>query len=128
MAYDEHLAERVRQELHADPAFGERKMFGGLCFMLHGNMCAGVVGERLMLRLGEPATEQALEHAHVSPMDFTGKPMKGMVYVDQDGLQGAALTRWIEQAASFARSLPAKGSKSVARTPQSPGSTGASDR
>jgi TfoX/Sxy family transcriptional regulator of competence genes len=52
MAYDARLAERVREELQADPGFSERKMFGGLCFMLHGNMCAGVVGDRLMLRLG----------------------------------------------------------------------------
>src|SRR5579871_5196363 len=111
MAYDELLAERVREELQAAPGFSERKMFGGLCFMLHGNMCAGVVGDQLMLRLGQPAAEQALEHAHVSPMDFTGRPMKGMVYVDQDGLRGAALIRWVEQAASFARSPPAKGSR-----------------
>ena len=114
MAYDQMLAERVREELQADPGYSERKMFGGLCFMLHGNMCAGVVGNQLMLRLGEPAAEQALEHAHVSPMDFTGKPMKGMVYVDQAGLRGARLARWIEQAAAFARSLPAKGGTRVA--------------
>lgn len=110
MAYDEHLAERVRQELQADPAFSERKMFGGLCFMLHGNMCAGVVGERLMLRLGEPASEVALEQPDVSPMDFNGTPMKGMVYVDQDGLGDGALARWVGQATAFARTLPPKGS------------------
>jgi len=110
MAYDELLAERVREELQADPGYSERKMFGGLCFMLHGNMCAGVVGEQLMLRLGAPAAEQALAQPHVSPMDFTGRPMKGMVYVDRDGLKGAALTRWVDQAASFTRGLPAKGS------------------
>lgn len=110
MAYDEELAERVREELQADPGFSERKMFGGLCFMLHGNMCAGVVGERLMLRLGEQASQAALRQAHVSPMDFTGKPMRGMVYVDHDGLRGADLVRWVDQAATFARNLPPKGS------------------
>jgi TfoX/Sxy family transcriptional regulator of competence genes len=109
MAYDEELAERVREELQADPALSERKMFGGLCFMLHGNMCAGVVGERLMLRLGGPAAEAALREPHVSPMDFTGRPMKGMVYVEAEGLAGRALARWVEQAAAHARSLPAKG-------------------
>jgi TfoX/Sxy family transcriptional regulator of competence genes len=83
MAYDEQLAERVREELQADSAYSERKMFGGLCFMLHGNMCGGVVGDRLMLRLGEQAAEEALQQPNVSPMDFTGKPMKAMVYVDQ---------------------------------------------
>lgn len=109
MAYDEQLAERVREELQADPAYSERKMFGGLCFMLHGNMCTGVVGDRLMLRVGQAAAEAALEQPHVSPMDFTGRPMKGMVYVDQDGLSGAALARWVDQAAAHARSLPPKG-------------------
>ena len=109
MAYDEQLAERVREELQADSAYSERKMFGGLCFMLHGNMCVGVVGDRLMLRLGERAAEEALQQPNVSPMDFTGKPMKAMVYVDQV-LDDAALARWVDQAAGFARSLPPKGS------------------
>jgi TfoX/Sxy family transcriptional regulator of competence genes len=109
VAYDERLAERVREEFQADPAYREREMFGGLCFMLHGHMCAGVVGNRLMLRLGDRAAEDALQQAHVSPMDFTGKPMKGMVYVDQAGLDDAALARWVDQAAAFARSLPSKG-------------------
>jgi TfoX/Sxy family transcriptional regulator of competence genes len=109
VAFDEQLAERVREELQADPGFSERKMFGGLCFMLQRNMCAGVVGERLMLRLGEQAAEIALQEPHVSPMDFTGRPMKGMVYVDQAGLRGSALARWVDQAATFARSLPPKG-------------------
>jgi TfoX/Sxy family transcriptional regulator of competence genes len=107
--YDEDLAERVREELQADPAYSERKMFGGLCFMLHGNMCAGVVGDRLMLRLGEQAATAALDEPQVSPMDFTGRPMRGMVYVDGDGLAGAALARWVGEAATFARGLPAKG-------------------
>jgi TfoX/Sxy family transcriptional regulator of competence genes len=110
MAYDEQLAERVREELQGDPAYSERKMFGGLCFMLHGNMCVGVVGDRLMLRLGERAAEDALQRPNVSPMDFTGKPMKAMVYVDQVALDDAALARWVDQAAGFARSLPPKGS------------------
>jgi TfoX/Sxy family transcriptional regulator of competence genes len=109
MAYDEQLAELVRDELQADPAFSERKMFGGLCFMLHGNMCAGVVGDRLMLRLGDEGAAAALHKAHVFEMDFTGRPMKGMVYVDQVGLHGRELARWVDQAAAFARSLPPKG-------------------
>src|SRR5262249_8008370 len=110
MAYDEMLAERVREELQGDSAYSERKMFGGLCFMLHGNMCVGVVGDRMMLRLGEEAAENALQQPNVAPMDFTGKPMKAMVYVDQVALDDAALARWVDQATGFARSLPAKGS------------------
>ena len=110
MADDEQSAERVREELQADPAYSERKMFDGLCFVLHGNMCTCVVGDRLMLRLGQEAAYAALKQPHVSPMDFTGKPMKDMVYVDQDGLSGAALARRVDQAAVHARSLSAKGS------------------
>lgn len=109
MAYDEELAQRVREELQADPALSERKMFGGLCFMLHGNMCAGVVGDRLMLRLGEPSAEAALRRPGVTPMDFTGRPMKSMVYVGGADLGDAALADWVAQAAAFAGSLPPKG-------------------
>ena len=110
MAYDEELAERVCEELQSDLAYSERKMFGGLCFMLHGNMCVGVVGDRLMLRLGERAAEEALQKRNVSPMDFTGTAMKAVVYVGQVALDDAALARWVDQAAGFARSLPPKGS------------------
>jgi TfoX/Sxy family transcriptional regulator of competence genes len=109
VAYDEQLAERVREVLQADSSYSERKMFGGLCFMLHGKMCVGVVGDRLMLRLGEQAAKEALLQPYVAPMDFTGKPMKAMVYVDQEALDDAALARWVDQAASFARTLPPKG-------------------
>ena len=108
MAYDETLASRVRDLLAGDPGLSERKMFGGLAFMLDGNMCCGIVGDRLMLRLGADLAEQALERAHVHPMDFTGKPMTGMVYVAPEGLRGRALRTWVEEAARFARTLPPK--------------------
>ena len=109
MAYDEQLAERAREELQADPAFSQRKMFAGIYLMLHGNMCAGVIGDRLMLRLGDEGAEKALREPDVFQMDFTGRPMRGMVYVDQDGLHGAELARWVARAAAYARSLPPKG-------------------
>ena len=108
MAYDETLAERVRGILAEDPALSERKMFGGLTFMLNGNMCCGIVGDRLMLRLGADLAEKALTRPHVKQMDFTGRPMTGMVEVVPDGLVGRALRRWVDQAAGFARSLPSK--------------------
>ena len=109
MAYDERLAERVRDAV-ADLGVPvtERKMFGGLAFMLNGHMFAGVVGQDLMLRLGEPAASHALSRPHVREMDFTGRPMKGMIFVEPDGLNGPALRQWIAEAAAFARSLPAK--------------------
>ena len=108
MAYDELLAERVRELLQADPGYREQKMFGGLCFMLHGHMCAGVVGDRLMLRLGDEGAAAALSKPHVAAMDFTGRPMHSMVYVEQAGLRGAAIARWVDQAAEYARTLPPK--------------------
>ena len=109
MPYNELLAERVRELLQADRGYREQKMFGGLCFMLHGNMCAGVVGDRLMLRLGDEQAAAALSRPHVAVMDFTGRPMHSMVYVEQAGLRGVALARWVDQAAKYARTLPPKG-------------------
>ena len=108
MAYHERLAARVRDLLADERALSERRMFGGLTFMLDGNMCCGIVGDRLMLRLGANLAAQALERTHVQPMDFTGRPMTGMVYVDSEGLRGKGLRTWVEQAAGFARTLPPK--------------------
>jgi hypothetical protein len=108
VAYDEELADRVRDVFGPDPDLGERKMFGGLAFMLCGHMCCGIVGDELMLRLGDAGAEKALQKAHVRPMDFTGRPMRGMVYVAQAGLRGRALRAWVERAAEYARSLPPK--------------------
>jgi len=116
VAYDERLATRVRDLLTGDPALSERKMFGGLAFMLDGNMCCGIVGDRLMLRLGAELAEQALKRAHVQPMDFTGRPMTGMVFVAPEGLRGRALRTWVELATGFARTLPPK--RGTGRAPQ----------
>jgi hypothetical protein len=108
MAYDEILAERVRALLAADPSLVERPMFGGLAFMIDGHMCCGIVGRDLMLRLGPTGAAAALARPHVRAMDFTGRPMASMVYVAPEGARGVALRRWVEQATSFARSLPPK--------------------
>ena len=108
MAYDERLAARVRDLLANDSALSERKMFGGLAFMLAGNMCCAFVGDKLMLRLGTDLAEQALKRPHVHPMDFTGRPMTGMVYVAPEGVRDQALRTWVQQAAGFARKLPSK--------------------
>ena len=109
MAYDENLAERVRVLLETEAGFSERKMFGGIAFMLDGKMCCGVVDGDLMLRLGPDGADTALERPHVRPMDFTGRPMSSMVFVAPEGLQGRSLRAWVGQAAAFARSLPPKG-------------------
>jgi TfoX/Sxy family transcriptional regulator of competence genes len=91
VAYDEDLADRVRSVLPAGEAVTEQQMFGGLAFMLDGHMFCGVVKDTLMLRLGPEAAGRALAQPHVRPMDFTGRPMKGMVFLDLAGLHGDAL-------------------------------------
>jgi TfoX/Sxy family transcriptional regulator of competence genes len=89
--------------------FSERKMFGGLCFMVNGHMCCGIVKSDLMLRLTPEAAIAALREPHTRPMDFTGKPMKSMIYVDPEGVSSdAALEKWVSLGATLARQLPAK--------------------
>ena len=109
MAFDEMLAERVRTVLKRRRGITERKMFGGLAFMVHGNMCCGVEKERLMARVGPEAYQDALGQKHTRPMDFTGRPLKGYVYVEPAGVRtDAALKKWVERTLAFARSLPKK--------------------
>ncbi len=108
MAYDEDLADRVRAVLPRGAAVTERQMFGGMAFMLGGHMFCGVVKDTLMLRLGPEAAGRALDQPHVRPMDFSGRPMKGMVFVDPAGLHGDALRQWVDDAADYARGLPPK--------------------
>jgi TfoX/Sxy family transcriptional regulator of competence genes len=108
VAYDEDLAERVRAVLRPAEAVIERHMFGGLAFLLNGHMFCGVVKDTLMIRLGPDGAGRALTQPHVRPMDFTGRPMKGMVFVEPDGLEDAALRHWVDAAAAFARALPPK--------------------
>jgi TfoX/Sxy family transcriptional regulator of competence genes len=109
VAYDEILADLVRHILaNAEGEVTERKMFGGLTFLLNGNMVAGVVGGELMVRLGEAGAEAALHREYVRKMDFTGRPMPAMVYIERDGLQGTALEEWLAAAADFVLGLPPK--------------------
>jgi TfoX/Sxy family transcriptional regulator of competence genes len=84
-------------------------MFGGVAFLINGHMACGVLDEVLVLRLGEEGADAALEKKHTRPMDFTGKPMKSMIYVDPAGFRGEkALKAWVDRAIAFARSLPPK--------------------
>jgi TfoX/Sxy family transcriptional regulator of competence genes len=109
MAYDEKLAERIRHLLAGNPAVSERKMFGGIAFMVGGNMCCGIVRDELMVRLGAERYEDALAQPHARPMDFNGRPMKGMVYVGVNGTKrDEELAEWVERGVSYASSLPAK--------------------
>ena len=109
MAYDEKLAERVREVLRRRRGISEKKMFGGLAFLVKGHMACGVLGDDLMVRVGPDGYEAALRRDGARPMDFTGRPMKGMVYVGARGYRRApSLRAWVEQGVSYARSLPPK--------------------
>jgi TfoX/Sxy family transcriptional regulator of competence genes len=112
MPYDEALADRARDVLAARAELTEIEMFGGICFMLAGNMACGVIKDDLLVRLAAEEAEQALEDPHARPMDFTGRPMKNVVYVDPEGTASdQSLASWVEAGADFAASLPAKRKK-----------------
>ena len=109
MAYDEGLAQRIRETLGDDPRFTEKKMFGGVAFMASGHMFCGVVKSDLMVRVGPAQDKNALAKPHARPMDFTGKPMKGYVFVDPPGIEDDdELTEWVERCHRFVQSLPPK--------------------
>jgi TfoX/Sxy family transcriptional regulator of competence genes len=109
MAFDEALARRVRKALAGTPDVVEKKIFGGVAFMVRGNMCCGVIGDRLMVRVGPKEYETALSRPHAKPMDFAGRPMKGFVFVEPEGHASAGdLKAWIAQAMEYVLTLPAK--------------------
>jgi hypothetical protein len=109
MAFDEVLAERIREALKDTPGVAERRMFGGLAFMLRGHMFVGIVDSALMARVGPGEYEAALSKPHVREMDFTGKPMRGYIFVDPPGIRTAKdLGAWTTKCISFVSTLPKK--------------------
>ena len=109
MAYDEALAARVKEVLSGHSGIAERKMFGGLAFMLTGNMCCCVTDKGLMVRVGPEGYAEALALPHAGVMDLTGRPMRGWVMVQPAGLESDAdLNQWVGRGAEFAATLPAK--------------------
>jgi TfoX/Sxy family transcriptional regulator of competence genes len=119
MAYDETVANRVRQALSKHGDFDERRMFGGLAFMVRGHMCCGVVGSELMVRVGPEGHAKALALPHAREMDFTGRPLTGMVYVAAAGFNTAkALDAWVGRGLAFVPSLPVKEPKSRLAKPR----------
>lgn len=109
MPYDDGLAHRVREVLDGEPGLAEREMFGGLGFMLRGNLAVGIIEDSLVARVGPDAYDDALQEPHARPFDFTGREMRGWVFVDHPGLAAAAdLDAWIERSLAFVESLPPK--------------------
>lgn len=109
VAFDEGMAERIRDQMGDDLSLSERKMFGGLAFLSHGNMCFGVVGDDLLVRVGPESYTASLALPHAREMDLTGRPMRGIVVVDSSGLgEDDALRGWLDRGLAFTDSLPPK--------------------
>jgi TfoX/Sxy family transcriptional regulator of competence genes len=109
MAYDEGLAQRVREILEEQPDFREKNMFGGIAFLLRGNMASGIIGDALIIRVGPDSYEVALKEPHARKFDLTGRPMKGWVMVSSEGCESDEdLLAWIQKGVNHALSLPAK--------------------
>ncbi|MCF1594532.1 TfoX/Sxy family protein [Streptomyces muensis] len=109
MAYDEGLAERIRERLGADLEISERRMFGGLAFLCRGNMAVGVTGDDLMVRVGPDATDAAVARPGARIFDMTGRPMRGWVVVDGAAVaEDGALAAWVDEGLAFAAGLPPK--------------------
>lgn len=108
MAIDPALAGRVRAALDGRRGLGETRMFGGLCFTLNGNMLCGIHRDRLMFRVGRAQHERALARPGARPMDITGRPMHGFVFVDPAQCDTRRLKSWIRMAETYVGSLPAK--------------------
>ena len=109
MGFDQDLADRVRRVLEKIDGVSEKKMFGGLCFLVNGNMALGLVNEDLMIRIGPESYEKMLAQPNVRKMDFTGKPLKGFLYVGAKGTDSDKdLKKWVSKGIEFAMSLPPK--------------------
>lgn len=110
MPPSEELVDRVRTLMSGEPGLSEKKMFGGYCFLIHGNMACGITGQdNLMFRVGKERYEELLTLPGARPMDFTGRPMKGFLFVDPHHCPDAEdLAAWIERALAFVRTLPGK--------------------
>jgi len=109
MSCDEQLVARVRAVLKRSRGTAERRMFGGVCFMLNGNMACGVVSTDLMVRVGPEKYDDALKQPHVREMDFTGRAMKGYIFVSAAGTKSdSSLNYWTKSGVAFVRALPPK--------------------
>lgn len=115
MPYNETIAERLRDVLRQRVEIREQRMFGGLCFMLNGNMLCGVHRETLMFRVGKEQEATALARPGARPMDITGRPMAGFVLVDPKACDKNALRTWVALAENYAGTLPHKAASAAAR-------------
>jgi TfoX/Sxy family transcriptional regulator of competence genes len=116
VAFDETLARRVRRLLDSRPDLVEKHMFGGICFMIRGRMLCGIIDDTLMVRLDADEADRVADLPHVRPMDFTGKPMRGYLFVDAEGIGSPnALRTWVDRCVRHLESMPIKKAKSAVR-------------
>ncbi|HEX5105285.1 MAG TPA: TfoX/Sxy family protein [Pirellulaceae bacterium] len=109
MPYSESLADRIRQTFGRRRGLTEKKMFGGVGFLLNGNMCVGVWKTSLIVRLDPVDADESLSQPHVRPFDITGRPMKGWLIVEADGLEtDDQLASWIQRSIEFVAGMPRK--------------------
>ena len=116
MAFDEQLAARIRDVLSSRRDVEEKRMFGGLCFMVAGHMCCGLTSTDFMVRVGKEHFGDAIKQPHARPMDFTKRPSTQMVYVSAPGLKTRpALAKWVQRGVDFVETLPSKAKRKTAR-------------
>jgi TfoX/Sxy family transcriptional regulator of competence genes len=109
MAFEEQLAERVRKQLNNQPGLTEKKMFGGLAFLINGNMSVGVHGNELIVRVALETTDDAVKESGARPFDITGRPMKGWLLVGEPGIKDSvSLKKWVRRGVEYASALPKK--------------------
>jgi TfoX N-terminal domain len=109
MAYDEGLATRIREVIGEQPGLAEMQMFGGLAFLVYGNMAWGMRGDDLIVRVAAEEADAALGEPGARPFDLTGRPMRGWLLVDADGhAEDEDLRRWVDRGLAYASSLPPK--------------------
>jgi hypothetical protein len=109
MPFDDVLAGRIRDFFFRNRAIAEKRMFGGLAFLASGNLCVGVIGEALIARVGPEQYDEALARPHVREFDFTGRPMRGWVVVEAEGIEeDDALSEWLRLSHAFVETLPPK--------------------
>ena len=108
MAYEESLAKRIDELVKGKKGVTRKEMFGGIAYLLNGNMCVGVHKDELIVRYDPKKTEEITTDKHVRPFDITGRPMKGWSLVNKEGTKGSGLDKWFEFSLSYVKSLPAK--------------------
>ena len=109
MTFSERTVNQIRRAIGNTPGLSERPLYSGVAFMVRGNMCCGMIDDNLVVRVGPDTYDDALREPHTRPMDFTGRPLPGFVYVDRDGFASSnSLRQWIDRSVSFVRTLPPK--------------------